>query len=381
MNIKTSPSGRVVKMSTGYRAFVPHPLPPIFEWGSILVNSLSRADHVLGQLSSESNRLPNPYLFTRVFAAREAVLSSKIEGTQSTITEILEDYAGLGVDRDPDDLQEVKNYVTALNYGIDRLDALPLSLRLLREIHQKLMQGVRGDHATPGEFRLTQNWIGSAGCTLNTAKFVPPPPEELVSSLGNLEKFLHDRTLPPLVHIAMCHYQFEAIHPFIDGNERLGRLLITLLMLERKLLHTPLLYLSAFFESTKDEYYKQLFDVSDKGSWQEWFVYFLNGVATQATDVLDRVKRINDVLSQWRSLHKSLVFYDIYDLLMENPFLMITTAATKLGISFKVAQRALIALEKSGIVTEITNKARGRVYCARQLLSIIEEPTRIDGFE
>jgi Fic family protein len=240
MDIKESPSGKVIMTLTGYRAFVPNPLPPKFAWDNILVGNLSRADHLLGMLAREGTLLPNPHLLIRPFVTREAVLSSKIEGTQATLGEILANEADIHVHRNPEDLQEVQNYILALEYGLKRLPDLPFSLRLIKEIHEKLMHGVRGSQATLGEFRRTQNWIGSPGCTLNTAKYVPPPPNEMKDCLSAFEKFLHDRTLPPLIHIALCHYQFEAIHPFLDGNGRIGRLLITLLLIERNLLPSPL---------------------------------------------------------------------------------------------------------------------------------------------
>lgn len=281
-----------------YTAFVPHPLPPKLEWDNTLVYTLSRADFLLGKLAREGSNLPNHHLLIRPFIIREAVLSSKIEGTQATLGEILAADSGAQVKQNADDLQEVQNYIKALDYGLARLKEIPLSLRLIKEIHAHLMQGVRGSHATPGEFRRSQNWIGPPGCTLNTAKFVPPPPEYLMDALSELEGFLHNRQLPPLIHIAMCHYQFETIHPFLDGNGRVGRLLIILLLVEHKMLPSPLLYLSAFFEATRNEYYKQLYNVSRNYSWHEWLIYFLSGVAVQSEDVLSRAERINKMLNQ-----------------------------------------------------------------------------------
>lgn len=380
MDIITSPSGIVRKALTGYNSFVPNPLPPKIEWTTVLVNSLSRADHVLGMLSREGAKLPNPHLLIRPFIAREAVLSSKIEGTQTTLGELLANDAGITVERDLDDLQEVRNYIIALEYGIERLTTLPLSLRLIKEIHEKLMQGVRGSHATPGEFRKSQNWIGTPGCTLNTAKYVPPLPEELVQCLSSFEMYLHDRTLPPLIHVAMCHYQFEAIHPFLDGNGRVGRLLITLLLFEHKKLPSPLLYLSGFFEATRDEYYRQLYSVSKNGTWEEWFVYFLNGVAVQGLDVLSRAERINNLITDWKirvgsasnsSLQEIITYFAV------NPFCSITRIAQNLGVAYTTAQRAIKTLESMEIVSEISKGKRDRVYCARKILDILEEPTQI----
>ena len=379
MDIIKSPTGRVVKTLTGYQAFIPDPLPPKFEWNDALVTTLSRADHVLGMLAREGVRLPNPHLLMRPFIAREAVLSSKIEGTQATLGEILAQEAGIQVDRNPDDIREVLNYIVALEYGVKRLKDLPLCLRLLKEIHENLMQGVRGAHATPGEFRRSQNWIGSPGCTLNTAKYVPPTPEELMNCLSSFEKFLHFKTLPPLIHIAMCHYQFEAIHPFLDGNGRIGRLLITLLLIERKVLPTPVLYLSAFFEATRDEYYRQLYNVSSNGTWNDWILYFLHGVTIQASDVLSRAERINTLIVDWQIQvgQSEGVAHLIVKQLAVNPYITAKKASETLGVAFTTAQRAITKLENLGILSQISKGKRDRVYCATSILCILEEPTKI----
>lgn len=379
MDIMHSPTGKVVKTLTGYHAFIPHPLPPELSWSNQLICCLSRADHILGMLAREGNRLPNPHLLMRPFIAREAVLSSKIEGTRATLGEILANQAGVHVERSPDELQEVQNYVVALEYGLNRLKDFPLSLRVIKELHGILMQGVRGAHATPGEFRYSQNWIGRPGCTLMTAKYVPPHPEELMECLSRFERFLHDRTLPPLIHIALCHYQFEAIHPFLDGNGRVGRLLITLLLIEWKILPSPLLYLSAFFEATRDEYYKQLYNISSQGSWQDWLLYFLDGVATQGIDVLSRAERINQLISNWQLQlqDRSGVAHQIIKFLSVNPYLTVKKIAQELEIAFTTAQRALNRLEKMEIVSQVSKRKRNRVYCATQILDILEEPTKI----
>ncbi len=380
MDILQSPSGQIVKSPKGYHAFVPNTLPPKLEWNTVLVNSLSRADFLLGKLAREGNKLPNPHLLIRPFITREAVLSSKIEGTQATLGEVLAVNAGAYVKQNPDDLQEVQNYIKALDYGLERLEELPLSLRLIKEIHEHLMQGVRGSHATPGEFRRSQNWIGSPGCSLNTAKFVPPPPDNLNDCLRELEIFLQDRSLPPLIHIALCHYQFEAIHPFLDGNGRVGRLLIMLLLIEQKMLPSPLLYLSAFFEATRDEYYKQLYSVSSNGTWQEWLIYFLNGVAVQSEDVLSRAERINELLSQWKIVvasSGSKVPVEIVQNFAVNPYFTIKKIAEVLGIAYSTAQRGIQKLEAVGIIRKVNENKRDKVYCATEILRILEEPTKI----
>ncbi|MBI3450764.1 MAG: Fic family protein, partial [Acidobacteria bacterium] len=267
MPTKPSPPGRKIRTPEGYAAFVPAPLPPDLIWTPALVSALSTADRSIGRLAGEGGRLPNPHLLIRPFVRREAVLSSRIEGTRATLGELLAAEAGAVSDRSPDDLREVANYVAALERGVKLLQKLPLSLRLVRNLHGTLMQGVRGNQATPGEFRRSQNWIGAPGADASRATYVPPPPDEMMTCLGAWEKFLHDRSLPPLVHVALAHYQFEAIHPFLDGNGRVGRLMITLFLIERSILPAPLLYLSAFFEATRRDYYDHLRSVSERGAW------------------------------------------------------------------------------------------------------------------
>ena len=379
MHIQSSPTGKIVQSPQGYNAFVPHNLPPPIKWDNVVVNALSRADFLLGKLAREGSQLPNPHLLIRPFITREAVLSSKIEGTQATLGEILAATAGAPIKQNPNDLQEVQNYITALDYGLNRLDTLPLSLRLIKELHEHLMQGVRGAHATPGEFRRSQNWIGSPGCTLNTAKFVPPPPDHLMDCLGALENFLHDRTLPPLIHTALCHYQFEAIHPFLDGNGRVGRLLIILLLVSQKVLPAPLLYLSAFFEATRDAYYSELYSVSTKGTWHEWLIYFLNGVALQSQDVLSRAERINGLLNQWKiavASGSSQVPVNMVQHLAVNPYFTTHRMAEALGIAYSTAQRGIQKLELHSIIQKTTDSKRDQVYCATEILKILEEPTK-----
>jgi Fic family protein len=373
-------AGRKIKCPEGYSAFVPDDLPPHLAWTARLVGSLSDADRAVGRLAGEGRRLPNPHLLIRPFVRREAVLSSRIEGTQATLGELLAAEAGAAVDRSPEDLREVGNYVTALEHGIDRLRKLPLSLRLMRELHEQLMRGVRGDHATPGEFRRSQNWIGAPGSTLANANFVPPPPGELMRCLDGWEKFLHDRSLPPLAQIALAHYQFEAIHPFLDGNGRVGRLLISLFLVERSILPAPLLYLSAFFEATRRDYYERLRGVTERGEWEAWLEYFFNGVARQAEDALGRAERINTRLHQWRLAvagSASRTAVNLLDLLAENPYWTVKRAAERLGVAYTTAQRAVETLESRSILTQTTDARRDRVYCARAILDILEEPAML----
>jgi Fic family protein len=376
----TRSAGRIVKGPGGYSAFIPDPLPPKLEWTPSLVRALSDADRRIGRLAGEGGRLPNPHLLLRPFIRREAVLSSRIEGTQATLGELLAAEAGAAVERSPDDLREVANYVAALEHGIHRLKTLPLSLRLVKELHAHLLKGVRGDRATPGEFRRSQNWIGPAGCTLVNATYVPPPPEELMGCLGKWEKFLHDRDLPPLVQMAMAHYQFEAIHPFLDGNGRVGRLLITLGLVERKILPTPLLYLSAFFEATRREYYEGLRQVSERSAWNTWIEYVLNGMARQAEDALSRAERINQLLSRWREALSgggTALPLKMLDLLAANPYVTVKAAAQRMRVAFTTAQRSVDRLQKAGVLSQVSEAKRDRVYCAKPILDILEEPARL----
>ncbi len=372
--------GRKVRCPQGYWAFIPNPLPPPLQWSPALVRSLSDADRLIGRLAGEGGRLPNPHVLVRPFVAREAVLSSRIEGTQATLGELLAAAAGAAVERSPADLREVANYVTALEHGIRLLRKLPLSTRLIRELHGKLMRGIRDNAATPGEFRRSQNWIGRPGSALATASYIPPPPEELGFCMGELEKFLHDESLPPLVQIALAHYQFEAIHPFLDGNGRVGRLLITLFLVERAILPTPLLYLSAFFEATRQDYYSALRAVSDHAAWENWLQYVLNGIARQSEDALRRAERLNETLAAWRMQvagAASKVQAVLVDRLAANPYVTVKKAAQELGVAFTTVQRAVERLQKLSIVTQTSEGKRDRVYCATALLKILEEPAQL----
>ena len=369
------------KISLGaYSAFLPAPLPPALDWTPGLIRALSEADRLIGRLAGEGSRLPNPHVLIRPFVRREAVLSSKIEGTQATLGELLATEAGAVVDRSPEDLREVGNYVVALEHGISRLKMLPLCVRLVSELHEELMTSVAGHQAAPGRFRTIQNWIGAPGSTIETASYIPPPPGEVQPCLAKWEKFLHESALPPLVTIALAHYQFEAIHPFLDGNGRVGRLLITLFLIERQILPTPLLYLSAFFEASRRDYYDRLRRASERGAWNEWMEYFLLGVARMSEDALNRAVRINELLAQWQkkvSGDSTNTPLRVVELLGANPFITAKGAAERLGIAFTTAQRAIQRLQRIGVLKLVGDAKRDRVFCARTLLDILEEPARL----
>lgn len=372
-----SPSGKLIRTVQGYWAFVPNPLPPPIEYDSETVDLLSDADRGLGRLAGIGQLLPNPHLLIEPYIRREAVLSSRIEGTRASLSDLL--YFEAAEEEPPraPDVREVQNYVRALEYGLVRLERLPISLRLVREIHAQLMQGVRGEERRPGEFRQNQNWIGPPGCSLTEATFVPPPIPEMNEALGEWEKFLHEaKGIPPLVQCALLHYQFEAIHPFLDGNGRVGRLLIIFFLCERRHLPQPLLYLSAFFEQYRDEYYGRLLDVSKSGDWMGWIKFFLRGIAAQASASAEDAQRFIALQQRYKTLFQqrkaSPTAMAIMDELFLNPYVTATRLTRRLNVSFPTVQVTIDWLVKTGVLREVTGRQRNRIYCAEDLLRAIE---------
>jgi Fic family protein len=368
----------VVRHPNGYFAFNPPPLPPSVNFSEELVSALSAADRNLGLLAGAGEWLPNPHLLIRAFVQREAVLSSRIEGTQASVADLIL-YEASPAAAGAHDVREVANYVNALELGVREDRRLPISVRLIRELHRELMSGVSGGYMTPGEFRTSQNWIGPPGCTLNDATFVPPPLDEMWTALDSFEKYLHSEDeLPALVRLALVHYQFEAIHPFLDGNGRVGRLLISLLLHEWKLLPQPLLYLSAYFESNRSSYYEKLLAVSREGMWEEWISFFLIGVAEQSTDVIQRARRLFALRERYRSLlhaaRSSALPLKLVDHLFERPAIRIPQARELLDISSRAARLNVEKLVEAGILEEITGRARNRIYLAREILDLLREP-------
>ena len=373
---KNSPSGRLTRTSGGYWAFVPNPLPPKIEWDNALVSVVSRADIAVGTLSGLGETLPNPHLLIYPFVRREAVMSSRIEGTRSSLSDLLL-FEATKIERQRD-VKEVQNYVSAMEYGLKRLNELPLSLRFIRELHSILMEGVRGEHATAGEFRQSQNWIWPPGCALNEATFIPPPAPEMQECLNQLEKFLHtEKDLPLLVQLALVHYQFEAVHPFLDGNGRIGRLLITLFLCQRGVLTKPLLYLSAFFERHRQEYYDLLLKISQEGAWREWIEFFLRAVVEQSGDAVSRARRLLDLHHTYTQVSRekklSPTAGQLIELIFMRPLLNARAAQEYLNVTFPAAQKALNALVEAEILAEITGGRRNRVYAAKEILEVLEE--------
>jgi Fic family protein len=370
--------GKALLPQTGYWAFIPAPLPPNLGWPLPLVSALSEAERDLSKLTTLAGAVPFPRLLIQPFVRREAVLSSRIEGTHASLTDLYTyESAQMSFLEPSDDVREVYNYVRALDYGLERVKTLPVSLRLIRELHGKLMENVRGGNLTPGEFRRTQNWIGPAGSTLATATYVPPPIDEMNISLDGLEKFIHAGSdIPALVRAAMIHYQFEAIHPFLDGNGRVGRLLMVLLFCEWGLLPQPLLNLSVYFEHYRQEYYDRLLAVSQRGEWDEWVRFFLRGVSLQAKDSVARLGRLQGLRAQYQVLVASernpKRMEQVLDFLFMRPIISIGQLQDGLAINFVTAKRYVEKLALAGILHEATGYSRNRIFRADEILKAVE---------
>lgn len=376
-------AGTYIKQIEGYAAFIPAPLPPDppLKIDGRLMRLLSDADRALGRLDAIATILPNPDLFVAMYVKQEAVFSSQIEGTQSTLEDVLEYEAGPARDKRPKDVEEVVNYVRAMNYGLQTLDELPLSLRLIRQIHAELMKGVRGGERTPGEFRKSQNWIGPAGCTLSNAQFVPPPPHDMKQALDHFEKFLHEwSTLPVLIHCGLAHAQFETIHPFLDGNGRMGRLLITFLLCERQVLHKPLLYLSYFLKAHRAEYYDRLTAVRNAGDWEGWLRFFLRGVYAVSTASTTTARAIFDMREQHRAyiaeqLSNSSNGLKLLDHLFERPIVSVREAEQVMEVSYVTASNVIGTMEQAGLLREITGQKRNKIYSYDPYISLFNRQT------
>lgn len=372
-------AGQAILTQKGYWAFIPAPLPARLDWSQSLISALSDAERDLSKLATIAETFPFPRLLIQPFVRREAVLSSRIEGTRASLIDLYTYKSAQMSFLEPnEDVREVYNYVNALEYGIERLNTLPVSLRLIREIHEKLMENVRGGQLAPGEFRRTQNWIGPAGSTLNTATYVPPPVDEMLTALGQMEKFIHSESdLPALVQAAMLHYQFEAIHPFLDGNGRVGRLLIILLFCEWKLLPQPLLNLSVYFERYRQEYYDRLLAVSQQGEWEMWVRFFLRGVSLQARDSVMRLERLQGLRVKYQAIvessRNSARMEKALDFLFMRPILSVRQLEAGLGVNFVAAKRYIEKLVSAGILQEATGYSRNRIFRATEILKALED--------
>lgn len=380
-------AGRFLTQPSGYRAFVPAPLPPdpSIAIDGQLLRLLSDADQALGRLDGIVKVVPDPDFFVGMYVRREAVLSSQIEGTQSTLEDLLEVELEPTRERRHADVGDIVNYVHAMNYGLARVRDLPLSLRLIREIHGELLRDGRGGQKAPGQFRATQNWIGPPGATLATASFVPPPVPDMHEALGDLERFLHDdHGLPVLFAVGFAHAQFETIHPFLDGNGRVGRLLIAFQLMHAGVLRRPLLYLSYYLKLHRTEYYDRLTALRTTGDWEGWLRFFLRGVAVTATEAATTAERIFEL----RERHRSLVLETtglgqnglrLLALLFQRPLVNVTLVADQLDIAFPTASRLVSRFEDQGLLVETTGQRRSRVYRYDPYLTLFDEPTPTAG--
>lgn len=381
MNTTPHRAGRYVQQSTGYKAFAPEPLPPHpdIAFDGELRTLLSNADRDIARLDAIAGLLPNPDLFVAMYVRHEAVLSSQIEGTQSTLEDVLAFEAEATHNDAPKDVEEVVNYVRAMNHGLKRLaDGFPLSLRLVREIHGELMQKVRGGDKSPGEFRASQNWIGGNGSNLATASFVPPPPHALMDAMGALERFLHEgkADVPLLIRCGLAHAQFETIHPFLDGNGRVGRLLITLMLCEEQALSRPLLYLSVFLKAHRAEYYDRLTAIRSQGHWEPWLKFFLRGVSITARAATRTARDIVTLRESHRSaVLKNAKALKLLDHLYQQPLVSAKRVAAVVGCSPPTAIKLVDDLQSRGWLKEITGFGRNRLYRYQPYMDLFHRET------
>lgn len=375
-------AGRAVKTPTGYWAFIPSPLPPAIKYDAAMTLLLSQADAAIGELSGLGQYLPNPNLLIRPYVKHEAVASSRIEGTQADLSDLLLDEIEPNRTPPGSDVVEVRNYVAALNHGINQLGRLPLSGRLARDLHAMLMKRVRGQEKTPGEFRRSQNWIGPPGSTLADATYVPPPHDpEMHECLKHWEIFVNQRgRMPELIQCALIHEHFEAIHPFLDGNGRIGRLLIILFLIERGRLSKPLLYLSSYIEQHKDDYYGLLQRIRTHGDWSSWLRFFLTAVRDSARSAIDQSRAILKLREKYRdTLKKQHRALTLLDELFINPYTTAARAAERLSVTAPTARKTIALLEKSYLLEEMTGREWGKVWVARAILKAVEMPKPIGG--
>ena len=387
LELKSTRTGYLVERATvgeSFYSFMPHPLPPKdFTLSQIHFDLLEKANRALGKLDSLSQLLPNVSLFIYWYVRKEAVLSSQIEGTQSSLSDLLL-YEEKEVPSVPiEDVEEVSQYVAAVQYGLKRLnDGFPMSLRLIKEIHEVLLSTGRGSTKSPGEFRRSQNWIG--GTRPGNARFVPPPPENILDLLRDLEKFLHDipERTPTLIKAALSHVQFETIHPFLDGNGRLGRLLIILILCAENAIAAPTLYLSLYFKRHREIYYELLQTVRTEGKWEEWLEFFLEGVQVTAEEAVASASKILSVFTEDRRKIEGLgrtasSALRIHELLQKKPIISVPMASKELNLSAPTVRNSIDKLKEIGLVKEITGKKRDRLFSYQSYLDILQAETEV----
>ena len=382
MKLETDRAGILKRMQSNYECFVPHDLKYLkFNIDEEFQNLINRAYLLLGRLDGMATTLPDIDLFVSMYVQKEAVISSQIEGTQASLIDVLQK------DRKNEkikDTEEIVNYIKATNYAFKRLEELPLCMRLIKETHSILLSGVRGNEKSPGEFRKSQNWIGYAGCKLNTASFVPPAPGEMEKSLTDLEKYINeDSFIPNLIKIALIHYQFETIHPFLDGNGRMGRLLIVLFLKERGLIEYPVLYLSYFFKKNRNRYYELLNNVRVKGEFEEWIKFFIKGICEISEDAISSIQKIIELkkadIEKIRNIPKGNIsnLLLIYDYLLRHPFLETEDIRRLSDLSKPTVNKLLETLIELEILELVEEKKRYKQYVYRKYVDILSEGTTL----
>lgn len=378
----TSRTGRFVLLPRGGAAFVPKSLPPEpgLEVDHELWRLLSQADRSLGRLDGSTEILPNPDLFLAMYVRKEAVLSSEIEGTQASLVDVLEYEVRKPKLKTNMDVGEVVNYVAAMNYGLEHVLGQPITLSLVQELHARLLAGTRGGDKAPGQFRTRQNWLGPEGTPITAATYVPPPPEEIESAMRQLVQFAgNPGPLPPLISIGLAHAQFETIHPFIDGNGRIGRLLVTLLLCRDRLLKRPLLYLSYYFKKNRLEYYDRLQATREPGAWEGWLKFFIRGVAEAADDATETAKRILNLREEHRRLLQTRLGLRsgpglaLLERLYRNPVVDVKLATQAAGLTYANTNRLISELEKLGILKETTGLRRNRRFAYEPYLRLFKD--------
>ena len=377
-------SGEYIKQLEGYKAFIPNPLPPepIIKLNEELTQKLLRANFLTARLDGLGFTLPNTDLFISMYVKKEALLSSQIEGTQASLENLFEFESGMQIEN-INDVEQVVNYIKALNYGIKRLETFPMSLRLIKEIHSLVLHEARGKNKNPGEFKKTQNWIGSVNSNLNNAIFVPPPADESLKAMGDLENYFYsDSKLPELINCALIHYQFETIHPFLDGNGRVGRLLITFYLYWKGVIERPLLYLSYFFKKNRQEYYDRLMIVRNKGDYEQWINFFLDGVIETADIAINDIKKIlelqaNDQKLLWEKRISSPLVIMIHNKLFYTPVVSIGDIQKLFDISYPTASNIVNQLIKIGILEETTGQKRSKRYIYKKYMDILSYGTNL----
>ncbi len=374
-HLKTNLSGEMA-----YQSFVPKPLPPSppIEMTEDMLDLLIKANSQLAVLESVATRIPNVDLFVSMYVRKEALMSSQIEGTQATLEDVLDPMIEGNTNRN---VADVVNYIKATEFAIKRLKELPLCNRLIKETHAVLMEGVRGQEKSPGEFRYSQNWIGGQGSTLRNARYIPPSPDDMTEAMSDLEKYINaDDKMDALIRAALIHYQFETIHPFLDGNGRVGRLLITLFLMEKKVLTTPALYISYFLKKNRVEYYDRMTEVRSKGNYEQWVKFFLQALmesAEDATSTIDELTALHNknaaVITGMGRAAKNATM--VFDYLEKNPIIEIGKTAEALGITFNTASGAVKRLASAGILKQTTNASRNRTFAYEDYLAILRKGT------